>query len=177
MDLVLLPHHNTISSLQKLQTELRQTSGKGFLAAYPLVCVLGHTDETAAVRGKLTCKPHQILKDMLKDADGTICFTNQIEADAKSGTFHLPVSVPFMDMIQAAGFTPETNLRILLGFQLSARENAGTQPCQELPAPSRSFRLALMETKLLSAGSPFPEAEPAAPFSWKFHLPFWVKLR
>lgn len=173
MELILLPHHNTVTLIQKLQdelcTELQDEKDMRFLASYPLVCVLGHTDEAVVSRGKLKCQPLQLLKDMLKNADGTISFRKAPVYAEKSGQILLPAGIPFMDLVKAAGFEPENAPHFVLGRQFASYEESdGTAyahplPQVELPAESRSFRLALMEAK------------PA--FSWKFHQSFWVKLR
>lgn len=188
MNLVLLPHHNSITSLQKLQKSSVSTSaGHGdetvFLPSYPLVCVL------ADGNGQVT-----LLKDLMKSAQGTLQFMMPKVTHSENGsspdspdTLILPVQIPFMNLIKEAGFTPVDEPYIVLGsWYAASADKAGASDkavtadkaaadfqasgASELPAPSRSFRLALMQT------TPLSEAGPAAAFSWKYTDAFWVKL-
>lgn len=207
MDLVILPHHNTLTSLQKLQAEVRRFladerndhSSGVFLPSYPLVCTLAHTDELSAEDKQLR-KQLDALKDSLSNAGGTVSFLDVQAAPSTEGRkIILPVSVPFMDVLQAAGFAPVETPHFVLGTlpgqptpdralpadtssipyeALSAEQAALPDKAYEafracVPAAARVFRLALMQTTPLSGSSPVSDDA----FSWKFHHPFWVKLR
>lgn len=203
MNLVLLPHHNTITSLQKLQKSFVSTSAGHvdetvFLPSYPLVCIL--TDKAAVAGQKPDSRDAQAssqmrtLKDMLKNAQGLLEFSEPQVVRAARGcitdnpdTLILPVKVPFLHLVEAAGFTPVNEPYIVLGsWYAASADKAGASDkavtadkaaadfqasgASELPVPSRSFRLALMQT------TPLSEAGPAAAFSWKYTDAFWVKL-
>lgn len=200
MDLVLLPHHNTVTSLQKLEhpqiaAEKEQQSCV-FLPQYPLICVLAHTEETSepatmpAVREKTLSSQMRTLKDMLRDERGSLRFGTPLlvsredgSSSARPDTLIVPAMVPFMDKLEAAGFQPVKEPHIVLGRwyarcaeNLEISDKAFDPDRMELPATSRSFRLALMQCTPLSDGTPGAEAGPAAAFSWKYHDAFWVKL-
>lgn len=222
MDLVILPHHNTLASLQQLQSDIRhlQTDERSvlssclFLPSYPLVCVLAHMDEAeapeAAVSPKDTLsvleKKMAALKDLLKNADGALSFPDTLivqhkdaetadsacAADA-AGTAKLilPVAVPFMNAVQAAGFKPVEVPHFTLGTWVTkaADDQAGTAGqaeitkqdlCCNIQLPSaRAFRLALMQTaSLKQTEAQFSDSAASAQeaFTWKFHSAFWVKL-
>lgn len=196
MDLILLPHHNTVTSLQKVQQTHVKTAnerqGMLFIPAYPAVCVLAHAGRTDAGLSK----GMQTLKDALKCADGSVCFSGPefmppfTSRTGKTGrTLIIPVSIPFMDKLEAAGFTPAAHPHIILGnryctepeTEAAAEKTASAIP--ELPAPSRVFRIALMQNEPLDRRTApgsitlLSEAAPAASFSWKYSDAFWVKLR
>lgn len=194
MNLVILPHHNTIASLQKLQksyvsSTAGQTDDAVFMPSYPLVCIL--TDKAAVAGQKPDSRDAQAssqmrtLKDMLKNAQGLLEFSEPQVVRAARGcitdnpdTLILPVKVPFLHLVEAAGFTPVNEPYIVLGswYAASAADTDKapaafqTSGAAELPAPSRSFQIALMQA------TPLSKAGPAAAFSWKLSDAFWVKL-
>lgn len=168
MELVLLPHHNTLTCLQKLQKEAvheAREAGKLFLPAYPEVCVLGNT--APAAEGKALRQAMEALKARMSGAEGLCSFGPMQAAPADGGSVRLmlPLEVPFLESIRAAGFTAESAPT----FALGTLQDQGIESTISLPhnLPSfRAFRLALMQTTPLQDGS-----------SWKFLFPFWVKLR
>lgn len=189
MDLVLLPHHNTVTSLQKLQQEavcaVRDMQDMLFLPAYPLVCVLAHVDEDEAASDLQ--KRMQLLNATLKDKQGAVLFSAprlSSHPAAKAGdcqkSLIVPVQVPFSDALKEAGFVPVNTPHIVLGCWCAAREDVAFKADDsfkaEPPAPSRAFRLALMKTTPLSAGTVLPQTEQKSSFTWKYHDAFWLKL-
>lgn len=186
MNLVILPHHNTITSLQQLQKSfsgntVSQAEGRLFLPSYPLVCVLAQDGDKDRIK---------MLRDLMKNAQGTLHFMLPEFQKAGNGsgsdipkTLIMPVQVPFMNLVKEAGFTPVTEPHIILGSwhaaEAGAADNAdfaGRAVTVYKAQDSRSFRLALMQATPLSGGTALSEAGTAAAFSWKFTDAFWVKL-
>lgn len=104
MNLVLLPHHNTLTSIQKLQALMRSPDISGFqadslfLPSYPLVCMLAHTDDTPDNQerrqsGGFTSIPSEktfkklmaALKDILKETDGSCRFLDMQLVEVNGG--------------------------------------------------------------------------------------------
>lgn len=161
MDLVLLPHHNTVSSLQKLQHSVQGA----FIPAYPAVCLLAHTDRQAEDDTDLLKKHMQVLRETAGKASGFVTFRG-LEITDNGGKLILPAEVPFMDCIRQAGFIPDQDPHFILGYW---PDRNGSLPASEDIPPARMFRLALMDRQSLSEDT-------ETSFSWKFSLPFWIKL-
>ncbi len=177
MNLVLLPHHNTQTSLQTMQALLHERAPGNFLPSYPLVCIPAHTDDVEFQRGKVICKPMQALKEALKGADGMVRFGKLQCMPQEDGTRRiiLPANIPFMKQIKEAGFSIADETYFTLGIQLNEDGDAGDSLTDDIASPedARVFRLALMETVTLEkdCGKTFHDV-----LAWKYRLPFWVKL-
>lgn len=182
MELVLLPHYNTINSLRKLQAADECSSGMQslLLPFSPLVCVLGRTPPSGSADvpcegdEKLIRKQMAALKDMLRNADG-ICHFGKIQVIC--GELILPLEVPFMKIIRDAGFIPEDDPRFILGTWKSQQQPFFSG---EPPASIRVFRLALMKktplTKLSPSGQSDKFQTANTGFTWKYLYPFWLKF-
>lgn len=177
MNLVLLPHHNTLTSLQKMQAFLHREAPEHFLPSYPLICVMGYTDSVEFQHGKCISRPMESLKTVLKEADGTVHFGKLQYLNCEDGTIRLvlPVVIPFMKQISEAGFIPETAASFIIGTLFAADNTVGKALTDKTvpPEDARVFRLALMETESAQA---VDGTMPLAAYTWKYRLPFWVKL-
>lgn len=186
MDLVILPHHNTLTSIQKLQAIVRSPDISGFhegslfLPSYPVACVIAHTDDSPEgqessltcgfqtdISGKAVKKQMAVLKDLLKDADGPCRFPGILSDTSCPTKLILPVEVPFLQAVQTAGFTPVEAPHFVLGTWSGQPDaidvSSIVKTCtarNALPEPARVFQLALMQKHLLLS-----EAGPAGSLS------------
>lgn len=190
MNLVLLPHHNTLTCLQKLQQTAKEACPV-FLPSYPQVCVLSRLPAPSGnTATNQDChefiQKMDALKVLLSGAEGVCSFGSPsvVPAAERSFQLELPLEVPFSEKLHEAGFVPESSMHFVLGrWEYTAGQDTGSTAetlsavlQTAVPPDFRAFRLALMQTTPLLCNDTLSEAQQPSAFTWKFIRPFWVKL-